>query len=110
MTDRYVAIHTSDCFERKLPGYDREPEHAEGWVLFYCDENGNPVNEVWSDGNMQPEDAILVRDLKGLVEELNAVAALADGLRKERDALAEKVRKGGKMALEAALTLKIDPI
>ena len=80
MTDAYQVIHLHECIERKLPGY--EDYKLEGWsrydsywVLWECDITGKPIREVFAD-RMEPEDAILVRDLRPLVEELNSLARM----------------------------------
>jgi hypothetical protein len=81
VSDRYKVIHETDARERKLPGYEEpidpsNPWRSEdnNWALFECDPAGTPVRLVFVD-RMEPEDAILVRDLRPLVEELNALPA-----------------------------------
>jgi hypothetical protein len=77
MDDRYKYYHAIDACERKLVGHE---EHN-GWdsfesyyILYECDDNGVPVREVFCD-KMEPEDAILPRDLQSLVDELNRLAS-----------------------------------
>lgn len=75
---KYRMFHCATAYELGLPGFEQEPKpgdwayHDSYYVLFRC-ENGIPVEEVFRD-NMQPEDAILPRDLRVLVELLNKEA------------------------------------
>jgi hypothetical protein len=76
VADRYQVLHVTECRERKLPGYEDEPsaweQYDSYWVLWDCDLQGNPIREVFAD-KMEPEDAILVRDIRPLVDELNTL-------------------------------------
>jgi hypothetical protein len=76
VANRYRIIHVEECRKLKLPDYEDEPsawqKYDSYWTLWDCDLQGNPIREVFCD-RMEPEDAILVRDLKPLVEELNTL-------------------------------------
>ena len=85
MADAYQVFHLDECIKRKLPGY--EDYKKEGWsaydsywILWECDIAGKPIREVFAD-RMEPEDAILVRDLRPLVEELNTLARMYQPMR-----------------------------
>jgi hypothetical protein len=78
---KYRIFHCEEAYQAKLPGFEKPPEQGD-WgyhdsyrVLFMC-ENGEPVEEVFRD-RMEPEDAILCRDLKPLVDLLNEEAGCA---------------------------------
>lgn len=88
MGDRYKIYSMSDALKERCPGFeDRDPDAPikfweGGWYLYECDRHGKPIREVFND-RMEPEDAILVRDLQPLVHELNRLAEELEIARKK---------------------------
>lgn len=85
--DRYVVILADEALGRRLPGFDGEWAEAEHsihdryyWCLYEVDDAGKPIRLVGQDGG-EPEDQLLVRDWKWVVEEMNWVAEQRDQLR-----------------------------
>lgn len=76
MSDRYAVVFSHDAWKRQLPGAEEPRGFDSWWAIWECDDAGNPVREVGSDAG-EPEDKILVRDFKWVLEELNRAAALS---------------------------------
>lgn len=81
MKDRYMVLHVRDAWEQGVIA--EQPNRWDSyWVLFECDDLGKPAREVFAD-RMEPE----VRDMKPLVEELNALARKHDSLQERVQAV-----------------------
>lgn len=67
---RFQVVSHRDAVKRGFP--DAEPDTFDNlyWDLYEFNEQGQPIRWVGSDGG-EPEDQLLVRDWKWVVEELN---------------------------------------
>lgn len=81
---RYIVVHADERSELDRLGFGDNCWHL-------VDTETDTV--IWSDG-MEPEDAILVRDLSDLVDMLNEQAAEIDRLKQKNAALIQIVSDG----------------
>lgn len=70
VSDRFRTVFLEDAQKANLPGADEFHKNAFGWLLY--DYSTDPPILV-GDDIMEPEDALLVRNLKWVVTLLNEI-------------------------------------
>lgn len=74
--DRFIVVSIDEAVERGYPTGGEEVAYLKWGDLFWClfeTDGEKPIRLVGTDA-MEPEDAVLVRDLGWVVQELNQLA------------------------------------